>query len=69
MRKTSNTLILVATPYFVEQIHISVWDRKVFHNQYFHSFRVKVFTSSASFVLFLLGRAKEKAVVLFFHAG
>jgi hypothetical protein len=66
MRKTSNTLILVATPYFVEQIHISVWEKSLPQPILSSVFRVKVFTSSVSFVLFLLGRAKEKAVVLFF---
>jgi hypothetical protein len=46
--------------YFVEQIHISVWDRKSSTPILSFRFQGEVFTSSASFVLFLLGRAKEK---------
>jgi hypothetical protein len=71
MRKTSNTLILVAAPYFIEKIHISVWDREIFSQPIlsFH-FRVKVFTSSAFICAFPVIEQKRKSgSIIFFMLG
>jgi hypothetical protein len=53
-------LIFVAVPYFVKQIHISVWDREVSTTNTYLFLRVKVFTSSAFILCFPVRRAKKE---------
>jgi hypothetical protein len=65
MRKTSNTLILVATPYFVEQIHISVWDRKSSTTNTFIPFSGKYLHPLPSFVLLRREQRKSGSIIFF----